>query len=191
MALIISVLLAAGSSRRFGSDKLTQALPNGESLAVQSCRNLMTGVDKVIAVVRPGAESLAAKLQAEGAEIVICADADQGMGASLACGVIASADADAWLIALADMPWIAPATITRLADALRAGAIIAAPGWQGQRGHPVGFSKALGAELAGLHGDFGAKAVIQTHLQQLRLIDCGDPGVLRDVDTPDDLKPTK
>ncbi len=184
---IVGILLAAGASRRFGSDKLTQTLADGDRLAVRACRNLLAGCDEVLAVVRPGCDVLAAQLEAEGAKVCICADAYLGMGESLAFGVKASSQAAGWLVALADMPWIAPATIRKVADALRRGAIIAAPCWQGQRGHPVGFSQVLGMELAALSGDTGAKAVFQAHLEQFIILDCDDSGILRDIDTPEDL----
>ncbi len=188
MEPIIGILLAAGASRRFGADKLTHILPDGDQVAVLACRNLLAGTDGVLAVVRPGNEELAARLQAEGAEVRICNNAEQGMGASLAFGIRARPEAAGWLVALADMPWIMPATIRKVADALRLGAFIAAPCWQGQRGHPVGFSHILGPDLAALDGDAGAKSVIQTHLEQLRLVDCNDPGVLWDIDKPQDLE---
>ena len=185
--LIVGILLAAGASRRFGTDKLTHSLPDGDPVAVRACRNLLAGSDKVLAVVRPGSSQLAALLQAEGADVRVCADAGLGMGASLAFGVRACPEAAAWLVALADMPWIEPGTITKVADALRSGALVAAPSRQGRRGHPVGFSAMLGAKLAALGGDEGAKSVIQAHLDQLQLIDCNDAGIFRDIDKPEDL----
>ncbi len=188
MDSIVGILLAAGASLRFGADKLTHSLPNGDLVAVRACRNLLVGTDSVLAVVRPGSEELAALLQAEGAEVRICADAERGMGTSLVFGIRACPDPAGWLIALADMPWIKPATIRMVAGALRSGAAIAAPCWQGRRGHPVGFSRIFGPELAALSGDEGAKKVIQTHPEQLRLIDCDDAGVLQDIDKPEDLK---
>lgn len=187
MNKIVGILLAAGASRRFRADKLNQCLANGVPVAVQACRNLMAASDEVVAVLRPGSEILASRLRDEGAEIVICVDADRGMGNSLARGITARPTAAGWLIALADMPWIAPPTIRQIAEALRCGAEIAAPSWQGQRGHPVGFAGSLKAELANLSGDAGAKAVVQAHRQQLRSIECNDPGVIRDIDTPADL----
>ena len=189
MGPIVGILLAAGASRRFGADKLTHSLPDGDVVAVRACRNLLAGTDSVLAVVRPGSERLAALLQTEGADVLICADADQGMSASLVFGIRARPEAAGWLITLGDMPWIAPTTIHKVADALRMGATIAAPRWQGRRGHPVGFAHVLGTELAALNGDEGAKTVIQAYLEQLHLIDCDDPGVLRDIDRPEDLNP--
>jgi molybdenum cofactor cytidylyltransferase len=187
MDRIVGILLAAGASKRFGGDKLMQCLPDGELVAVRACRNLLAGTDEVLAVVRPGSEPLAGLLQAAGARVLICAEAEHGMGASLAFGVRSQPHALGWLIALADMPWVEPSTIRQVADALRSGAAIAAPSWQGQRGHPVGFAHALGSELATLTGDVGAKALIQAHLGQMHIIDCDDSGIVRDIDTPKDL----
>lgn len=187
MTEITGILLAAGASRRFGADKLTQALPNGEWVAVRACRNLMAGVDKVLAVVRPGSGRLMDALQAAGADVLICPDADAGMGVSLAFAVHAAAGADGWLVALADMPWLLPATIAKLADSLRSGHVIVAPHWQQRRGHPVGFGKVLGPELMRLSGDVGAKNLIQAHQADLHLLTSDDPGIFKDIDTPVDL----
>ena len=184
---IIGILLAAGASRRYGADKLAEMLPDGITVAMRACRNLRAGTDAVLAVVRPGAGALMAQLQAEGAEVLICSDASLGMGHTLAGGIRARSGAAGWLVALADMPWIPPAIIRAVADALRAGAPIAAPALDGRCGHPVGFARSLGPELAALTGDSGAKAVIQRHLPQLRLLDCNDPAIFRDIDQPADL----
>ncbi|MCQ8181961.1 nucleotidyltransferase family protein [Methylomonas sp. SURF-1] len=187
MAQITGILLAAGASRRFGGNKLSHTLPSGLAVAEQACRNLAQAVDRVLAVVRPGADGVAAMLEAAGARVVVCEGADSGMGASLACGIAAGASADAWLVALADMPWIAPQTVALVADALRNGAAIVAPCREGRRGHPVGFARHLATDLLALHGDNGAKSVIERHSSQLQLVEVADPGILRDVDMPTDL----
>lgn len=191
MSSITGILLAAGASRRFGADKLTQALPNGDLVAVRAYRNLSSGTDRVLTVIRPGCEMLGSLLAVEGAEVLICDDAELGMGVSLAYAIRACSNATGYVIALADMPWIQPATIQKVANAIRTGSLLAAPCWQGRRGHPVGFSSTLRSELSVLHGDSGAKNVIQAHRQQLQLIDCDDVGVLSDIDTPDDLNNPK
>jgi molybdenum cofactor cytidylyltransferase len=110
------------------------------------------------------------------------------MGTSLACGVAAAADADAWVVALADMPWIDPATIVKVADALRAGANITAPALRGRRGHPVGFSRLHHAALAALTGDLGARGVVEANTANIVQIDSDDAGILADVDRPQDLR---
>ncbi len=191
---LTGILLAAGRGARFGGAKLLAALPSashgvssGTAVGVASCRHLIAAMPTVVAVVRPGDSMLADALRAAGARVVECGRADEGMGASLACGVGAAPDADGWVVALADMPWIAPASIAVVADALRAGAGIAATSHIGVRGHPVGFARTHYAELAALSGDEGAKSILAANRDSVQLIEVADSGVLRDVDAPADL----
>lgn len=181
------ILLAAGAARRFGGDKLLAPLQDGTPVGAAACRSMHAALGHVVAVVRPGDDALASVLAACGATIVHCARADEGMGASLACGVAATADAQGWVVALADMPWIAPATIRSVAEAIVAGASIAAPVHRGERGHPVGFSAAHRDALMTLSGDEGARSLVAHGGVELVRIDVDDPGVLRDVDAPGDL----
>jgi molybdenum cofactor cytidylyltransferase len=182
---IVGVLLAAGRSARFGSDKLLVQLEDGTSIGLAALKNLAAAVDVVVAVVRPRDAALAAALGAHGARVTECPNAAEGMGESLAWGVRGSPTAAAWLIALADMPWVRPATIARVVDALRRGAPIAAPSWQGTQGHPVGFAARHYAALIALSGDIGARPVIERH--GVLLVDAEDDGIIRDVDAPPDL----
>ena len=185
--MIAGILLAAGRSTRFGTHKLLQPLADGMPMAIAALRHLAQGVDEVIVVVRPDDHPLIKLLAPEKARILPCVDAAHGMGASLACGVRAAPKADAWLIALADMPYVPPAVIAALLAQLRSGAAIVAPSHQGKRGHPVGFSRAFYADLAALSGDQGARHLLDHYANQLSLIPVADPGILRDIDTPADL----
>lgn len=182
---IVGILLAAGSASRFGGDKLLASLPDGTPVGVAALAHLAPAVDTVVAVVRAH-DAVAAELAARGARIALCPRAADGMGVSLAWGVRAAPLAGGWIIALADMPWVQADTIGRIGEALRRGAPIAAPARLGARGHPVGFAAECYAELIGLCGDTGAKAVVDAH--PVVLIDTDDEGVLRDVDTRGDLE---
>ena len=139
-------------------------------------------------MVRPGDDALADELRIVGARVVACADADQGMGRSLACGVRAAHDADGWIVALADMPWVRPATIHALAAALAKGADIVAPSYLGERGNPVGFSRRHFAALTALQNDEGARAIVAANRQTMTLQAGDDAGVVRDVDLKADLR---
>jgi molybdenum cofactor cytidylyltransferase len=185
--MIVGVLLAAGQSSRFGTDKLIQPLPDGTPMVCAAARNLRTGSDRVIAVVQPGLSALGKLLGRENVEIVECTDAASGMGHSIACAVRSSPDAAGWLVALGDMPFIEPTTHRTIADALRAGAAIAAPEYGGRRGHPVGFGNRFRGDLSILTGDTGARDILDRHRDLLQLIACDDPGILKDIDTPADL----
>jgi len=184
---IVGILLAAGTASRFGADKLLHPLPDGTPLAVRSGCNLVSALPRSLAVTRVGQERLQDLLRGHGLEIVVCAAADAGMGASLACGVAAAADAAGWVIGLADMPDVRPATIERIAAALADGAAIAAPVFHGRRGHPVGFARRYLHELSRLSGDAGARAILAAEPDSVMLLNCDDPGVLRDIDAPSDL----
>jgi molybdenum cofactor cytidylyltransferase len=188
---VVGILLAAGSGVRFGGPKLLARLPShdsgGECVGVVACRHLIAALPHVIAVVRSDDAALAGALGAAGAQVVRCDNAAEGMGASLACGVLAMPQAAGWVVALADMPWIAPESIARVAAAIATGARVAAPFHGGLRGHPVGFGRACFAELAALTGDIGAKALVAAHRDALVRIDVDDSGILRDVDAPADL----
>jgi molybdenum cofactor cytidylyltransferase len=180
---IVGILLAAGQGSRFGGDKLLAQFPDGTAIGVLAARNLRAALDEVVAVVRPEDSVLRGLLAREGCRVEPCETAWQGMGASLAHGVRAARDAGGWVVALADMPLIAPATIRSVAAALAAGASIAAPFHRGERGHPVGFAAAYGERLAALEGDAGAREILREERERMHRIECDDPGTLADVDT--------
>lgn len=186
---IVGLLLAAGSATRFGSDKLSHRLPHGVPIAVQAARHLHSVIPLIHAVVKPGTDDLAARLKDEGCQIVVCENAAEGMGVSLACAVRAAGRADGYLVALADMPFVRTASIAAVRDALAAGAPLAAPYWRARRGHPVGISGRFYEQLLASNGDDGAKQLLRDNEGKLLKIPVGDPGVIRDIDTPGDLAP--
>ena len=184
---MIAVLLAAGAGTRFGGGKLLHPLPDGVAIAAHAARNLREAGLEVVAVVRPGDFPLADMLEQEGCHVTRCADAVKGMGHSLAHGVAAAREASGWVVALADMPNVKPATVQALVDAVARGALVAAPVYTGTRGHPVVFSGTLAGELAALSGDTGARAVFERHRDSVALVEVDDPGVLVDIDAKADL----
>jgi molybdenum cofactor cytidylyltransferase len=191
-ANIRGILLAAGYSKRFGSNKLLQALPAGSRdagmpIGLAAAKHILEVLPDSIAVVRPRARELAKLLRGAGCNTVVCRNAGEGMGTSLAAGVRAAADAHGWVVALADMPFLRPETIRVVAQALSDGAAIAAPAYRGERGHPVGFARRFFDELASLRGDEGARELLKRYPNLLTLYDVDDPGVLRDIDKPSDL----
>jgi molybdenum cofactor cytidylyltransferase len=118
VANVAGILLAAGRGRRFDPlgtrNKLLQPLPSGEPVVVASARNLLSVLPRVIAVVPPQDGGVADALRALGCEVTLCAEADSGMAASLVQGITSSLpQADAWLVALGDMPYVAASTCAR------------------------------------------------------------------------------
>jgi len=181
---IVGLLLAAGRSRRFGSDKLLQPLSDGTSVFAASLADLAGASDHTLALIRPGPSPLRELLQAQNIPYLEVPQADEGMGATLAAGIRATAKARGWIVALADMPCINPETAAQVAQSLRRGAAIAAPYHEGRRGHPVGFAARWYPELAVLEGDQGARELLQAQAGLITRLDVTDPGCLFDIDTP-------
>jgi molybdenum cofactor cytidylyltransferase len=184
---IVGILLAAGSGSRFGSNKLMAKLADGRSVLDAAAQSFVQVLPAALAVVRSTDDAVARVLGELGYTIVVNPKAEAGMGSSLAIGVQASMDAGGWVVGLADMPWIEPATIAAVRAGLRDGASICAPVWRGRRGHPVGFASRWRDALAGLAGDQGARGLLAAHPGVLLPVETGDPGVVRDVDLPADL----
>ena len=185
MPEITGLLLAAGLSRRFGAHKLLHEI-HGKPLILHSAACLQA-CDSLLAIVRPDDLPLQAYLLQTGIESVINPLAEQGMGSSLTRGVAASASSDGWCILPADMPFINPMTGQQIVHALRQGAAIAAPYYQERRGHPVGFSRVYRERLLALQGDIGARTILTDEAQAIVKVPVEDPGILRDIDTPQDL----
>ncbi|KQV44982.1 MULTISPECIES: NTP transferase domain-containing protein [unclassified Duganella] len=193
---VVGVLLAAGRGSRFDPTgeryKLLQALPNGDPVVVASARALLAAVPRVFAVVRPEDAATAGLLRGLGCEVVVCANAGDGMAASLACAVQHARDAGGWLIALADMPYVQPATMAALAGAVGQGgsasgtAAIAAPVHEGRRGNPVAFGRTHLQALLALAGDQGARSILKNN--PVNELTVNDPGILQDIDTPSDIQ---
>ncbi len=183
----VGLLLAAGAAARFGGNKLLHRLDDGRTLAETAAGHLLEALPSSIAVIRPDDDVLGALLRKTGMRVVTCPLAARGMGHSLACGVAASTQADAWVIALADMPYIHPDTLHRIVAALHAGSPIVAPYYSGHRGHPVAFSHASLDELLLLTGDVGARHLVERHLDKVYRLEVDDVGILQDIDTSADL----
>ena len=182
-----AILLAAGQSSRFGAPKLLHPLANGTPLGIQSAINLQAVFKHITVVVNAKASELALRYQALGVDVVINPRAAEGLSRSIIAGIEHTPARKGWIIALADMPFIQSATLHALLNALQQGAMLAAPLYQGQRGHPVGFTAGFKAELLQLTGDKGAGLLLQRYANQLQLIAVNDKGVIGDIDTPKDL----
>lgn len=184
--MIQGILLAAGAARRFGAPKLLHAHWRGRPIVTYAAANLVAVLPRTLAVVAPDQVALCALLRRHGVEAVVNPDPGRGMASSIATAVAASSEADGWVIALGDMPWLQCASIAAVANALAAGAPMAAPRYRARRGHPVGFSASLRTRLLDLNGADGGRSLL-SDAGALQLIDVDDPGVLLDVDRPADL----
>lgn len=112
----------------------------------------------------------------------------RGMGESIAMGVRATPDSPGWLILPGDLPFIQPASLLRVAQALKAHPVVV-PHYQQKQGHPVGFQRIFFDALASLDGDVGAKAIVRAAREKREALELTleDVGVVKDVDVVGDL----
>lgn len=185
----VGILLAAGKGSRFDptgtKNKLLQPLANGDVVAGAAAKNLLTALPNVLVVVRPGADAVALPLRSLGCEVTVCPAAGEGMAASLVHALSLAPKAAGWVIALADMPYVQPATVTALIDAVKHGAEIAVPVYRGKRGNPVAFGRAHFSRLLQLRGDQGARNLLKTF--PVTEVSVDDAGIERDIDVITDL----
>jgi molybdenum cofactor cytidylyltransferase len=190
-----AVVLAAGQARRFGGGKLTAPFGAGVLLDGALAAAFAAPVRSVTVVTGAAAAAVeaAARAFAERAgvdhrlRLVHAAEHAEGMAASLRVGIASlPLDADGAFVFLGDMPRVPRAVLRPLARAMAEGHAAAAPVFQGRRGHPAVFARALFPDLAALSGDQGAKAVLEK--ARPFLVEAPDDGVLFDVDEPGDLR---
>ena len=181
----LALVLAAGFSRRYGRDKRIEPLPDGTAVIEAVLRAIgAAGLD--CAVVQNSDRPLPLASATRSIEIP-AAIAARGMGASLAAAVRALPAERGLIVCLADMPFVLPSTYAALAVALQLGRIIC-PRHNGQRGNPVGFAREFREELIQLDGDRGARDLLQRHADSVDFIEVDDPGIHRDIDSPEDLR---
>lgn len=185
------ILLAAGESRRMGSPKAL--LPyDGRSFIEHICNAfLRAGVDELIVVLGAWEDKLRPALPSHPAlRTVVNPHYTLGQLSSLTRGIGAlSPESAAAVVNLVDHPLISTETITALIAAFRADPLpIIIASYQGKRGHPVLFSSQVYAELLAAPLNKGAKVVVRKDPARVREVPLDDPGILADIDTPEDYR---
>ena len=185
-----AIVLAAGKGTRYKHEGKTLAnkllVPctglNGKRRSVleHTLSSFAGKVDQLIVVTRPeypDVLSLAANYHA-----TVISLPSTGMGDSISAAVPAVADAAVVMVALGDMPYIKDSTLEAILAHASEEAIVT-PLYEGQRGHPVCFGRRYLPMLAELHGDVGARHLLQDFDVTDVVVD--DPGVLHDIDVPE------
>ena len=185
--VIFAIVLAAGSSTRFGRTKQLEPF-EGMSLAAGALRKAesVCGARSILVTGKDWQEVTATCAPLAG-HFVINNDYEQGLASSIACGVRAVAEsADAILLMLADLPLVTTEHLTSLVDAWAASpqSIIASE-FEDTLGPPSVFPKADFDALMQLQGDRGARPIIDANKGRVQAIACEEAAF--DIDRPEDL----
>lgn len=190
---ICTLVLAAGQGSRFrerhGADKLLAHCERtaDSRLVIESTLEALQGAaEQLVVVVRQDNDDLRAWLDqaATHFDAAVLTVRSEGLGHSLAQAVAQYPAQRGWLVALGDMPYGRPDTMQRIAEAIRPESLIV-PVYRGRRGHPRGIGSLHRDALLGLTGDRGAQQLFtQSDVVELTV---DDPGVLLDIDRPEDV----
>ena len=185
---VAGIVLAAGSSRRMGRDKLYLELEGETVLHASTRRAVAAGLDPTIVVLGPDPER--ARLELAGLEVqtVVNPDHLDGMSRSLAVGIERVPDsASAVVSLLADMPFVEASMIAALAAAYReSGKSLVASRYGDVMAPPTLYGRELFPELAWEGGDGCGKRLIRRHLEDALVIDWPEEALL-DLDVVDDV----
>ena len=182
---VAAILLAAGRSRRMGSCK--QLLPLGDRTVISRCLDALVtgGVGEVVVVVSEEGSEVAEAARANPARIVVNPETAGDMASSVRVGHDAlPAEACGVIVALCDYPLVSAATVTRLIEEhMDSPGSIIIPCHGGRRGHPLLFPRVTLNELT---SGLILRDLVQHNPERIRCLDVDDPGVLIDMDTPED-----
>lgn len=179
------VVMAAGTSQRFGGNKLEAQLDGKTLLQRALDAASVTALDATVVVSRGSA---AEEARQRGFRVVINDRPGDGLSRTVRLGTEALEDCDGILYLVADQPRLLPETVERVVARWRKspGSIVGAS-HDGKRGNPCIFPRALFGELKSLTGDCGGTAVIRAHADLLVLVETDTAAELADVDTPETL----
>lgn len=189
-AAVHGVVLAAGTSSRFGDRNKLLEQVDGEPMVHRTAKTLLdantAGVTVVVGYQAPEIRAAVSDLDVGTWTNEDYAD---GQSTSVASGVAAARDrgADAVLVALGDMPAVTVETVNALIAAYdRTDNDALAAAYDGRRGNPVLFDSRYFDALLDVEGDVGGRDILLEEADAVA-VETGDPGVLSDVDRPDDL----
>lgn len=186
------ILLAAGSSRRFGGNKLLTPL-NGKPLyawglaALDEVRKQREDCTLTVVSRYPEIREAARAL---GAQAVDSPDSEKGQSYSIRAGLqsLGRVEEEDFLLFLpADQPWITPNTISRLLDAAGPDTWTATAAFGERVGTPTLFSARLLPDLLALEGDRGGRKLMGRPGQPCTVVQAGSERELDDVDYPEQL----
>jgi len=189
MSFVYGILLAAGESRRMGYPKPLLKI-DGETFVAHTAMTMLSVLARLAVVVGAHADRVRPAIPTDPRiNIVENPEWSRGQLSSTKAGLRSlPADASAAMIHLIDHPTVKAETFAAVLEAYRqSGKPIVIARHDGRRGHPVLFDRSLFAELLDAPEDQGARVVVNAEPSRVVYTDVSDPGILLDLDTPEEL----
>jgi len=181
--MLAAIVLSAGKSERMGSPKALLQFRGRTFLATILDAIDSAGIRTVIVVAGHHYHRIATAFP--DAPVIFNVNYEQGMSTSVQAGIrTLPPGLSGAAVFLVDHPLIDAKTIEILMSRLKAGHIVV-PIHEGRRGHPVVFAADLFDEILALPPDLGLNTVVRKTRDRVLEVPVEDPGVIRDIDTPD------
>ena len=185
MPATCAIVLAAGRSRRMGTQKLLLPVGGRPVIARVVDELLQCALERVVVVLSPSGAPLRQALSGRNVEFVLNPAADSEMLDSLRCGLRALAEeCDQVLVMPADHPGLSAAVVNRLIEAARDSSRgILVPVWQRRRGHPLLLATRYREELLCRYDSVGLRGLLGAHPDDVLEVESPTPAILQDLDT--------
>ena len=188
---ITGILLAAGASRRMGSqNKLLSDLNGKTMIEVVATELINSKLSHIIVVTGHESEKIKAALTSLDLNFIHNHEYQRGLSTSLKTALeIIPKDTDGIIVCLGDMPLIKAMHIDKLIDAFNPieGNSICVPVYGRKRGNPIVWSNEYLTQIRSIDGDIGAKNILDEHIEQITEVPMEENAVLFDIDTPEHL----
>jgi molybdenum cofactor cytidylyltransferase len=189
--MIVPIILAAGESSRMGMLKPLVEI-DGETFLQRLIKILRSSkVGKITVVLGNRAEEIAEYVDLSECTIVINPEYKNGQLSSLRKAILSLPEegVDGILVCLVDHPYISTHLVDQLIDAFYASKKeIVVPVYGKKRGHPVIFSNKMFSHILAASLEVGAREVLWNNPDKVLELNVNEPGVLKDIDYPEDIE---
>lgn len=183
---VAGVVLAAGSSTRFGKPKQLLGWRGQPFVRAVAQTALQAGLWPVIVVTGANADPVETSVRDLNVTTIRNEEWNRGQGSSIRAGVraLASTHVGGAVFLLSDQPQVTTAVIRALVEKHAEGLYpVVAPMVMDRRGNPVLFDRVTFPDLESIKGDTGGRAIFHKH--RVEYLPWHDDGLLLDVDTPE------
>ena len=188
--MICAIVLAAGRSRRMGTQKLL--LPFGASTVIGHIVDqvLASKVDETYVVVGSDEAAIAEALAARPVHLVRNPEPQAQMLTSVRCGLRAlPPDCRAVLVVLGDQPGVSPELVSAVIGAhLASGKGLVVPVHDGKRGHPLLFGVGYRHQVLNEYDRVGLRGLLRDHPEDVFEVPAPSPAATSDMDRPEDYR---
>lgn len=188
--MICAIVLAAGQSRRMGTQKVLLPVQGKSLIARVADEALASRVSHTLVVVGRDADSIRKELADRPVQFVQNPEPESEMLASVRCGLRELPEGCTGVaIVLGDQPGIKAELIDQLMQTFDvSGRGIVVPVCAGKRGHPLVFKTRYRDEILERFDETGLRGLLQAHPEDVYELEIAEPEVFEDLDEPQDYE---